>query len=193
LPEAIFLEASADNNTATALNGNHPEGAVFYSQHSHHLVPNTETRYYRYVPKKTILLIRHAESIANAGFSTTDAHSIPLSPKGLAQAEALADDFPIVPELIVTSLFLRTRETAAPLISKTPDAAVETWDMIHEFTYLNRDVHRNKTPEERKPFAIDYWNRRDPFYSDGPQEESFFSLLRRIESFLEKIDSREKM
>lgn len=142
--------------------------------------------------KKKIILVRHAESIANAGFQTSHAHSIPLSPKGLTQAEAIVNDFPIVPELIVTSSFLRTQQTAAPLISKTPDARVEVWDMIHEFTYLDREKQKNKTPEQRRPFAIAYWNQKDPFYRDGPEEESFYDLLKRIERFLEVLEQRKE-
>jgi broad specificity phosphatase PhoE len=142
--------------------------------------------------KKNIVFIRHAESQANAGSSTENAHSISLSSKGILQAEKLAEIFPFEPQLIIVSEFLRTQETAAPLISKLPDVKVETWNMIHEFTYLDREKHKNTTAAERKKYVHEYWERNDPFYKDGPQEESFFDLLKRGESFFEKLKEQKE-
>lgn len=54
---------------------------------------------------KKIWLIRHGESIANAGEPTQDHAAIPLSEKGLQQAQELALAIPSAPDLIVTSPF----------------------------------------------------------------------------------------
>ena len=63
---------------------------------------------------KKIWLIRHGESIANAGEPTQDHAAIPLSEKGLQQAQELALAIPSAPDLIVTSPFLRAQQTAGP-------------------------------------------------------------------------------
>ena len=138
--------------------------------------------------KREIIFVRHAESKANAGEKTPDAHSIPLSEKGKVQAEELAQHFPLKPKLIILSTFLRTKETAQPLIEKLDTVQIEIWDMIHEFTYLDRTRCKNTTMQERKKYAENYWSKMDPWYKDGPEEENFFELLGRAEKFLEKIN-----
>jgi broad specificity phosphatase PhoE len=142
--------------------------------------------------KKNIILIRHAESQSNAGFPTKNSHSTPLSSKGKVQAKTLAKNFKVVPQLIVVSSYLRTQETAQPLISKFKEAKTEVWDMVHEFTYLNREKYTNTTQDDRKEFALAYWNKKDPFYQDGPLEDSFFNLLKRAEKFIKEINKRKE-
>lgn len=72
---------------------------------------------------KRIWLIRHGESIANAGEATDDHKSIPLSELGLKQAQALALQIPKRPDLIVTSPYLRAQQTAMYTIGRFPDTA----------------------------------------------------------------------
>lgn len=141
---------------------------------------------------KDILFVRHAESRSNAGFATKDAYSIPLSPRGIVQAENLAKNFPIVPELIVVSSYIRTQETAEPLISKLDNVKVEVWDTVHEFTYLDREKYKDTTSLERRKYVYEYWDKKDPFFKDGPQEESFFDLLKRAEKFIEEVRERKE-
>ena len=140
--------------------------------------------------KKNVIFVRHAESEANAGLPTTSPSSVPLSSKGHKQALALAENFPIEPELIVLSKYIRTHETATPLISKLKNAKVETWDMVHEFTFLDREKYKNTTTHYRRQFAVAYWEKQDPFYKDGPHEENFIDLLQRAEKLFEIIKER---
>ena len=70
---------------------------------------------------KKIWLIRHGESIANAGEPTQDHAAIPLSEKGLQQAQELALAIPSAPDLIVTSPFL-----AGPADGDADDRAVSS-------------------------------------------------------------------
>jgi broad specificity phosphatase PhoE len=86
---------------------------------------------------KKILLIRHAESAANAGLATVSPDSIPLTEKGIEQARLLANFLADAPALIVVSPFLRARQTAAPLIERFLNAEVENWE-VQEFTYLSK-------------------------------------------------------
>jgi broad specificity phosphatase PhoE len=135
---------------------------------------------------KEVWLIRHAESTANAGASTFSPESIPLTDKGLEQARCLADQVTNRPDLIVVSPFLRSQQTATPLIARYPDVPVEQWP-IQEFTYLSPELCHNTTLSERKPLVAAYWARNDPAYCDGPGAESFADLLARAVTAVERL------
>lgn len=139
---------------------------------------------------KEIRLIRHAESHANAGGATSTPRDIPLSDKGHLQARVLADSFTERPELIVLSPYVRTGETARPLLTRFPACPVETLP-IQEFTYLSISRCRNSTYEQRKPLVEEYWARCDPNYSDGDQAESLVELINRACAFLRRIQEME--
>ena len=68
--------------------------------------------------EKQILLIRHAESCANVGLKTSTPAEIPLTENGHEQARELAERIIEVPEIIITSPFIRTLQTAEPLLKK---------------------------------------------------------------------------
>ncbi len=139
---------------------------------------------------KKIYLIRHGESVGNAGKSTVDHRSMPLTEKGWAQARALAEKIDVVPELIVVSSFTRAQQTAKPMQEKFPDVSVETWSEAYEFTYLAPDSCRNTTAEERLLRVMEYWERLNPDYIDGEGAESFYIFVRRAEITLNKLRQR---
>jgi 2,3-bisphosphoglycerate-dependent phosphoglycerate mutase len=108
---------------------------------------------------KQILLIRHGESEANAGLKTTVPAEVALTERGWAQARAVADFIVEKPSLVVISPYLRTKQTAQPLITKFPDVSVETWE-IQEFTYLATERCRGTDYLDRKPLVEEFWRRR---------------------------------
>ena len=138
-------------------------------------------------------LIRHAQSAGNAGLPTDSPASIPLTHQGHAQALAFADSIEQAPDLIVVSPYLRTQQTAAPLIARYPEVPVAEWP-VHEFTYLNTQTHAGTTEAQRAVFAQAYWERRDPHWSDGSGAESFAEFIGRIDvmeqHLRERSDSR---
>ena len=129
----------------------------------------------------SIQLIRHAESEGNAGLPTHDPASIPLTQRGHEQATALAATFTAAPDLIVVSPFIRTQQTAAPLITLFPEVPVEEW-AVQEFTYLNPIKYIGTTETQRGTLAQGYWNRCDPHGNDGGGAESFADLITRIDA-----------
>lgn len=139
---------------------------------------------------KEIRLIRHAESLANAGGTTSTPRDIPLSEKGHLQAKALADSIVDRPELIVLSPYVRTAETARPLLARFTDCPLEILP-VQEFTYLAISRCRNTTYQQRKPMVEEYWSRCDPFYSDGDQAESLADLVNRARAFLRRAPELE--
>jgi 2,3-bisphosphoglycerate-dependent phosphoglycerate mutase len=136
-----------------------------------------------------VFLIRHGESESNAGLPSADPGSIPLTADGHRQAGQIARVIADVPALIVTSPYLRARQTAQPTISRFPATACRQWP-VHEFTYLG-DLHRRaSTAREREPYARAYWDRADP-HSASHGAESFTGLLARTADFLSRLGALE--
>lgn len=133
-----------------------------------------------------VIFIRHGESTANTGLASTDIASIALTDRGREQAEHIASQWDEIPSLIVTSPFRRTRQTAAPTISRFPGVPVETWP-IEEFTYLQPGRWNGTAAAERRPHVESYWTTADPHYSDGEGAESFAAFLRRVEAILARF------
>jgi len=140
---------------------------------------------------KQIYLVRHAESISNAGERTKNHDKIPLSKKGKLQAKELVDTLKIIPNLIVVSSYIRTYDTALPFIKKYKDTPVEIWD-THEFTYLNPKEYNNTTSHERWESIQRYWNKSDIHYKNSHDVESFHSFTERIKKFLERLKERKE-
>ena len=140
---------------------------------------------------KKVWLIRHGESEANAGARTSDPAQVRLTPLGHKQVKELACNLKIPPELIVTSKYIRTVETAKPTRDKHPHIPCEEWQ-IHEFTYLAQPKCKNTTGLERMDMVKGYWEACDPTYCDGEGAESFVSFVERIRSTIRKLKSRKE-
>ena len=132
-----------------------------------------------------VFLIRHGESESNAGLPSADPASAPLTPDGHRQARQIARVLADPPGLIVTSPYLRARQTAQPTMSRFPAATGQEWP-VHEFTYLGELHGRTTTPQERAPYARAYWDQADPRHA-SPGAESFAGLLGRTADFLSRL------
>lgn len=137
-----------------------------------------------------IQLIRHAESAANAGLATATPDSIPLTPTGQYQAQALAASFGLAPGLIVCSPYDRARLTALATAERFPATFVETWP-VQEFTYLSPQRFNHSTQAQRKPHADAYWAQGDATSIDGPGAESFAQLLDRARALLHRLAAQD--
>lgn len=139
-----------------------------------------------YIHKK-VVLIRHGESVANAGLPTSDPASIPLTENGRQQAEQIAEKMTIVPDLIIVSPYLRAKQTAEPVIKRFPQAKVECWPEVREFTYLSPASCAGTTTEDRKERVKSFWQAADPCYVDGEGAESFSQFVQRVDYVLQKL------
>ena len=133
-----------------------------------------------------VWLIRHGESEANAGFSSSVPAEIPLTDTGWKQAQMVSMAFEQAPSLIVMSKYARAFQTAQPTINRFPNVPTRTWD-VHEFTYLSSEKLGNTSREERKPLVKNFWANCDPDYLHGTGAESFSNFIERIEVMKEKI------
>ncbi len=131
-------------------------------------------------------LVRHGESIANAGQRTSSPAMPPLTDKGREQAKAFADSFNKIPDLIVHSSYVRTKQTAEPLINKFPATQVEVWE-VQEFTFLDTQICANTTTEERREMVDEYFAKNDVDFVHGVGAESFNQLIGRVDAMLAKL------
>lgn len=130
-------------------------------------------------------LIRHGESESNAGAPSADPGASKLTERGREQARRVAAAIPEPPALIVVSPFVRAVQTAEPTIARFPAVPREEWP-VQEFTYLGGFHHRLSTSEERRPQALEFWQRADPHASIGGAE-SFADLVGRARALVDGL------
>jgi broad specificity phosphatase PhoE len=131
-------------------------------------------------------LIRHGESEANAGNPTADPASVRLTERGYREALCVAGHFDTPPSLIVTSPYLRTKQTAQATIDRFPDVRQDEW-AVEEISYLSATKYRNTDFMERKPAADAYWQKADPYYQDDEDAESFAEYIERVRQLVERL------
>lgn len=136
-----------------------------------------------------VILIRHGESEANAGLPTPSPTAIRLTARGHEQAAALAARIQDRPDLIVTSPYLRTQETAAPFARRHRSVPTEVWP-VQEFTYLDIARYAGTTEAARSTAVAEYWDRSDPLWNDGGGAESFADFIGRVDAALLRLRER---
>jgi broad specificity phosphatase PhoE len=132
------------------------------------------------------IFIRHGQSTGNAGIPCNDLALLELTETGWSQARQVATNWTQIPNLIVTSPYLRTQQTAQPTIDRFLDVSVEVWP-IQEFTYLQPSRWNGTRSIERLPYIEAYWRNADPDYCDGEGAESFSALLCRASDTLSRL------
>lgn len=135
---------------------------------------------------RSVWLIRHGESQSNADEVTESTDASALTETGRRQAEEVAKRFARAPDLIVVSKYVRTRQTAEPLIRRFPKMPVMEWP-IHEFTYLAPDRYNGTTASQRNDAVMTFWERCVADHCDGEGAESFADFMLRIDDFLERL------
>jgi broad specificity phosphatase PhoE len=132
-------------------------------------------------------LIRHGESVSDAGQPSSDPETIELTETGRKQSLQLAQRWSEAPELIVTSSFVRSQQTAAPFCARFPLVPVEIWG-VHEFIFINlKSSGAATTREERRPLVNAYWNRCDPDEKHS-NAESFREFWNRVAAFHRQLE-----
>ncbi len=137
-------------------------------------------------PITRVLLVRHGQSLANAGGIPEDHITNPLTELGHEQARSFAESFASEPTLFLVSPFARARQTSEPLVQRFPAIPVEEWP-IHEFHYLAPERHNGTSEEQQIPHMDKYWQRGDPNYFDGPGAESFSAFMDRTRDAMKHL------
>lgn len=133
-----------------------------------------------------VWLIRHAQCTVNTGIITYDPPNARLTSLGINQCQYIADQFKIKPSLIVTSPYLRCRQTCYHTCVRFRASNVVEWP-VYEFNYLSPIKFYLATNKERKIMIDQYWKLSDPQYIDGKGAESFESFCKRVKLFLNQI------
>ncbi|CAM5792446.1 histidine phosphatase family protein [Ottowia pentelensis] len=133
-------------------------------------------------PLRTLMLVRHGQSLANAGGVTMEHHAIPLTELGRRQTELLAECLPAKPAMICSSPFLRARQSAEPYCVRT-GLADQVIDQLHEFDTIDPELFQGMTGGERRPIMDAYWAEGDPDKRMGPRAETFREFAQRVECF----------
>lgn len=131
-----------------------------------------------------IILVRHGQSVANAGGLTSHQLNNPLTELGHEQARSFAEAFSGSPTRFICSHYLRARQTSEPLLQKLSAVPVEDWP-VYEFTYL--EPTHEATDEQLMPRITEYWGRCDPAHINGPGVESFSNFLDRIRDAAKRL------
>ena len=133
-----------------------------------------------------ILLVRHGQSVANAGGIPPDHITNPLTELGHAQAKAFADGFDCEPTLFLISPYHRAQQTSIPLRQRYPEVRIEEWP-VYEFNYLEPTRLKGTSEEQQMPHILKFWERNDPAHTDGPGAESFADFLARARAVIKRL------
>jgi 2,3-bisphosphoglycerate-dependent phosphoglycerate mutase len=137
-----------------------------------------------------IILVRHGQSVTNAGGRAADQVNNPLTELGRAQSKDFAERFDCKPTLFISSPFLRAQQTAESLRRRFPDVPAEEWP-IQEFSFLNPVLYKGTSEADRESHVVAYWERGDPAYIDGTDAESFALFLGRARETIRRLAARD--
>lgn len=141
---------------------------------------------------KKIYLVRHGQSITNAGGALQPNPQIQITELGKRQAEEVADW--IIQTLgsnvdsINISKFIRTKQTAQPLIDKT-GVQPNVIDGLEEFDYLSFAALDGVAFAKRLEEADAFWAHKAPDDLHGADAESYQSFYNRVATVLAHFKS----
>lgn len=137
---------------------------------------------------KTLIFVRHAESLANAGGVTMPNAEIPLSTRGHEQAQQLAGTLDTVPFQVLVSSFLRTLETARPFCKRF-SVVPSVHPLLHEFCTIDPSLIEGMDLAQRRPITEGYWHDADPDKRMGDNAETYREFSSRVVGFQSEMNA----
>lgn len=133
---------------------------------------------------RTLFLARHGESVFNV--ENRIGGDSPLTPKGVAQANALAEHFRAIDiPYIFISPRLRSAQTVEPLLKLKPNATVITLPELDEINVGVCDSMRYS--DVRSAMPREFLKRvKDKYHYVYPRGEGYVTLKHRVEQGLKK-------
>lgn len=128
---------------------------------------------------RSIYLVRHGESVSNAGGITMPHALIPLTEAGRKQAGALSARLPARPPRILA----RALDTAEPY-AKRMQVKIEQEPLLQEFDMVDPVLIAGMDQAQRRPIADAFWKEGDPTKQMGEQAESFGQFASRVSVFM---------
>lgn len=136
---------------------------------------------------KTLIYIRHGESVSNAGGKTMVHKAIPLTERGHRQAKFIAEHLDVKPNLVLVSEHIRTQETAKPFCDRNRHDPVVV-PKLNEFSALSHELILGMNGKERRPIANAYWNDADIHRRMGDFADTFTEFNLRVIEFKAMMD-----
>jgi broad specificity phosphatase PhoE len=134
-----------------------------------------------------LTLIRHAQSVANAG-GITEAHlTIPLSSHGQMQARLLGARLAGPAPSVWVSRFIRAQQTAAPYCQRfnlEPQVDAD----LEEFSVVDPALIAGLNGLQRKPHVQAYWAEPDMHRRLGDCADTFAEFVERVRRFHARMD-----
>lgn len=134
------------------------------------------------ISARRVYFVRHGQSSSNAGALSVPHAEVPLSPLGEAQSLAVAPLLPAQPALVLTSPYVRARQTAAPYCALCGVQMHEV-DLLHEFDAIAFHLIEGMTGEQRRPVTAEFWGKADPLLRTGKDKETFTEFATRVRAF----------
>lgn len=136
---------------------------------------------------KAFLFMRHAQSLANAGYPSRDAWTLPLTDVGHAQAADAAGQWVASREMrsggrlrLISSPMLRAVQSAGH-VKNAVGGEIEVIYDWHEFIPFDFSELGVTTPMQRVALMANHWNLCDPeTVGQGAGAESFRAFFHRI-------------
>ena len=140
--------------------------------------------------ERTIYFIRHGESVSNAGGVTMEHHAIPLSDKGILQAQLVADTLAIKPSQVLTSELIRTQITAQPYCDKH-QVNFQINPLLNEIHAVSYELIEGMMGQQRRQIAQQYWSEGDIHKRMGKQADTFTEFRDRVDGFINEMPNLE--
>jgi broad specificity phosphatase PhoE len=135
-----------------------------------------------------LTLIRHAQSVSNAGGLTQPHMGLPLTAHGHLQARALAATLAGPASAVAVSRFVRAQQTAAPYCQQfNLDPHVDA--DLDEFSLIDAALIEGLDGAQRKPFVQAYWADPDLHRRLGEHADTFAEFVARVRRFQGRMDT----
>jgi broad specificity phosphatase PhoE len=135
-----------------------------------------------------LTLIRHAQSVSNAG-GITQAHlAIPLTAHGHTQARALGARLTGPAPAVAVSRFVRAQQTAAPYCQRFNLPAQVDAD-LDEFSLIDADLIAGLDGPQRKPHVKAFWAELDLHRRLGENADTFAEFIERVRRFQYRMNT----
>lgn len=134
-----------------------------------------------------VIFIRHAQSETNIGGISKPNAQIRLSPLGEIQAQELTDHIQTKPSHIFVSEYIRTHQTAAPLLKKF-DLQATVLPCLNEFNAYGYEEVKGLTGAQRLPLTRRYWRECDPDSTHGEGSQSFNEFCQQVMHFIALLE-----
>jgi broad specificity phosphatase PhoE len=135
-----------------------------------------------------LTLIRHAQSVSNAGGLTQPHQAIPLTAHGHMKARALGATLAGPASAVSVSRFVRAQQTALPYCQRfNLDPQIDA--DLDEFSLIDAALIEGLDGAQRKPFVQAYWADPDLHRRLGARADTFAEFVERVRRFRGRMDT----